>query len=168
MKCYNLDPSHYFSFLGFSWDACLRYTKIELELKTNIDQYLLVEKGIRGGISIVSNRTSTANNKYLPNFDINLPNKLIIALDFNSLYGYAMRQPLPTGDFIWLTSDEIKQLQVQDLDDNAETGYILEVDLLYPHHIHDYTSDYPLAPEKKWYPTSGYHLTPHMLPSVWR
>ena len=91
MKCYNLDQSHYFSLPGFSWNACLRYNKVELELITNIDQYLLVEKGIRGGISVVSNRASTANNKYL--------HKFIIALDVNSLYGFAMTQPLPTGNF---------------------------------------------------------------------
>ena len=60
MECYNLGLSHYFSLPGFSWDACLRYTKVELELITNIDQYLLVEKGIRGGISVASNRASTA------------------------------------------------------------------------------------------------------------
>ena len=50
MEYYNLDPVHYFSSPGFSWDAMLKMTGASLELITDIDIYLMVEKGLRGGI----------------------------------------------------------------------------------------------------------------------
>ena len=148
MNSFNLDPSHYYSLPGFSWDACLRFTEIELELITDIDQYLFFEGGIRGGISVVSNRFSEANNKYLSDFDSDKPSKFILALDVNSLYGLSMCSPLPIGNFKWLNDEEISTLNIQDITDDSMIEFIFEVDLLYPHYIHDFTSDYPLAPEK--------------------
>jgi hypothetical protein len=50
MKHYELDPAHYFSAPGMSWDALLKKTKVQLELLTDIDQHFFVEKGIRGGV----------------------------------------------------------------------------------------------------------------------
>ena len=46
-----LDPCHYFSFPGLSWDAILKITGVELQKITDIDMYLFIEKGLRGGIS---------------------------------------------------------------------------------------------------------------------
>ena len=48
---YGLDPCHYFSSPGLSWDAVLKMTKIELDLISDIDMHLFIEKGRRGGIS---------------------------------------------------------------------------------------------------------------------
>ena len=58
LKSYNLDPCHYFSAPGFSWDAMLKMTKVELENISNADIYLFIEKGMRGGISCASKRYS--------------------------------------------------------------------------------------------------------------
>ncbi len=69
-------------------------------------------------------------------------------LDANNLYGWAMSQPLPTGEFDWLTDQEIADLDVTDVADDNEQGYILEVDLQYPSELHDFHNDYRLAPEK--------------------
>ena len=59
-----------------------------------------------------------------------------------------MSQPLPTGDFRFLTEDEIDKLDILNVPDEHPTGYILEVDLEYPHCIHELHNDYPLPPEK--------------------
>ena len=59
-----------------------------------------------------------------------------------------MSQPLPTREFDWLTDQEIADLDVTDVADDNEQGYILEVDLQYPSELHDFHNDYPLAPEK--------------------
>jgi hypothetical protein len=145
---YKLDPCHYLTAPGLSWDAMLKMTEVNLELLTNIDMHLFIEKGIRGGIASINHRFSKANNAYLQNYDADKPSKYIIDLDANNLYGWAMSQHLPTGKFKWLSEDQISKLDVVNVpNDNAE-GYILEVDLEYPSEIHDNHNDYPLAPEK--------------------
>ena len=56
LKNYGLDPVYYFTAPGLAWDACLKITGVSLELLTDSDMLLMIEKGIRGGISIISNR----------------------------------------------------------------------------------------------------------------
>ena len=65
LKYYGLDPCHYFSRLGLSWDAMLKMTGIELKLISDIDMHLFIEKGMRVGISYIAKRYSKANNKYM-------------------------------------------------------------------------------------------------------
>ena len=68
LKFYGLDPCHYFSSPGLSWDAMLKMTGIKLEKKSDIDKYLFIEKGLGGGISYVVKRYAKANNKYTENY----------------------------------------------------------------------------------------------------
>ena len=56
LKIYGLDPVYYFTAPGLAWDACLKMTSIDLELLSDPNMLLMFEKGIRGGISIISNR----------------------------------------------------------------------------------------------------------------
>jgi len=144
---YELDPCHYFTSPGLSLSACLKYTAVELELFTNIDQLLFIERGIRGGISTICNRYSRANNKYLPDHDPSKPSKYIMYLDANNLYGYAMSEPLPVGGFRFLSFDEFCKLKIMDIGEDDEIGYIFDVELSYPSKLHDEHNDYPLAPE---------------------
>ena len=65
IKNYKLDPAHYYTAAGLAWDATLKVTEVELELLSDIDMLLMVEKGIRGGVSMISNRYGKANNKYM-------------------------------------------------------------------------------------------------------
>ena len=65
MENYSLDPAWYYTSLGLSWDALLKHSKIILELLSDVDMLLMFEKGIRGGISMISNRYGKANNKYM-------------------------------------------------------------------------------------------------------
>ena len=65
LKIYGLDPVYYFTAPGLAWDACLKMTNIDLELLSDPNMLLMFEKGIRGGISIISNRYGEANNKYM-------------------------------------------------------------------------------------------------------
>ena len=48
IKNYNLDPAHYYTATGLAWDAALKITKVELELLSDMDMLLMVERGIRG------------------------------------------------------------------------------------------------------------------------
>ena len=99
LEYYKLDPCHYFTSPGLSWDAMLKMTNIKLELMTDIDMFQFIEKGMRGGISYIANRYGKANNKYMKEYDEKAPSKYIMYLDANNLYGWAMSQYLPTGGF---------------------------------------------------------------------
>ena len=110
LNYYGLDPFHYLSSPGLSWDAMFKMTEIELELISDIDMYLFIEKGIRGGISYITKRHNKANNKYVKNPDNIKKDTFITYFDVNNLYGWAMTQYLPYGNFKWMTSGEIKSL----------------------------------------------------------
>ena len=59
MQYYKLDPWHYFTSLGLSWDAMLKMTDIKLELITDVDLFQFIEKGVW----YIANRYGKANNK---------------------------------------------------------------------------------------------------------
>ncbi|XP_068704787.1 uncharacterized protein [Montipora foliosa] len=148
LQYYKLDPCHYFTSPGLSWDAMLKMTDIKLELMTDIDMFQFIEKGMRGGISYIANRYGKANNKYMKTYDEKAPSKYIMYLDANNLYGWAMSQYLPTGGFRWMTEKQINNMNLSKYSENSKKGSILEVDLAYPKELHDLHNDYPLAPEK--------------------
>ena len=138
---YKLDPLHYITSPGLAWDAMLKMTKINLELITDIDMQLFIEKGMRGGISYIAHRHAEANNKYTRNYDPDKPSSYIMYLDANNLYGWAMSQPLPYGNFQWVEADSV-------IPKKKGIGHIYEVDLEYPKELHDLHNDYPCAAEK--------------------
>ena len=148
IQYYKLDPCHYFTSPGLSWDAMLKMTDIKLELMTDIDMFQFIEKGMRGGISYIANRYGKANNKYMREYDEKAPSKYIMYLDANNLYGWAMSQYLPTGGFKWMTDKQINNIDLAKYNENSEKGLILEVDLEYPKELHDLHNDYPLGSEK--------------------
>ena len=108
---------------------------------------MMFEQGIRGGISHISKRYASANNKYMKDFDESKPSTFIQYLDANNLYGWAMSQKLPTGGFKWIDVDKPSVLKLLEKKD-TNIGYIFEVDLDYPSALWDSHNDYPLAPEK--------------------
>ena len=149
LKNYGLDPVYYYTAPGLAWDAMLKMTKINLELLSDIDKLLMIEKGIRGGISIISNRYGKANNKYMKDYNKKEASKYLMYVDANNLYGWAMSQKLPIHSFKWMTDKEIKNLfKVQVVQFWERTPCILEVDLEYPEDLHDLHNDYPLCPER--------------------
>ena len=145
-KHYGLDPAHFFTVPGMAWDAMLKMTEIKLELLEDVDMLLMIEKGIRGGISNAFKRYAKANNKFMKNFDPNSKSSFIVYLDANNLYGWAMSKPLPVGSFEWMGEADLKNWERFVAEKGI--GCILEVDLEYPKDLHDFQNDFPLAPEK--------------------
>ena len=149
LKNYGLDPVYYYTAPGLAWDAMLKMTKINLELLSDVDKLLMIEKGIRGGISIISNRYGKANNKYMKDFNKKELSIFLMYLDANNLYGAAMSEKLPVHNFKWMTNKEIENLfNNQIVQVWEKTPCILEVDLIYPEELHDAHNDYPLCPER--------------------
>src|SRR5688572_6526149 len=107
MSNYGLDPAWYFTSPGLAWDAALKITKVQLELMSDYNMLLMIKRGLRGGVSTISNRYARANNKYMPSFDDSEPSSFIAYLDANNLYGWSMSKPLPTRGFEWMSGAEL-------------------------------------------------------------
>jgi hypothetical protein len=139
---YKLDPAYYFTSAGLAWDAALRYTRARLDLLEDYDMHLMIENGIRGVIAQCCKRYSEAKNLYLGKEG----DTCIMYLDRNNLYGGSLSQYLPTGGFEWIDPNTIGP--ILDMKDDADVGYILEVDVDYPEELHDLHADLPLLAEQ--------------------
>ena len=149
MQNYELDPAHFVSAPHLSWEAMLKMTKCKQELLTDAAMFTLLHEGLRGGVSMISKRHAKANNKYMGSlYDASQPSSYIIYLDANNLYGWAMSESLPTGEFKWLGEEEFSAINWLTQKDDQDIGYFVECDLDYPKELHDLHNDYPLAAER--------------------
>ncbi|GET55307.1 uncharacterized protein LOC114539009 [Rhizophagus irregularis DAOM 181602=DAOM 197198] len=146
----SLDPSHYVSAPGMFNDSLYKSSGAELKLMTDIDEYLMVEKGIRGGMTMASHRYAKANNLKCPDYDSSKPTTWILYEDMNALYSGAMTQYMPTEIIGKVGPEEVPDIQT--IAPDAEIGYMPEVDLEVPAHLHNFFADYSLAPEKQIVP----------------
>lgn len=109
---------------------------------------MMIEKGIRGGITHISKRYSEANSKYMKDFNPDKPTTFIQYLDVNNLYGWAMSQRLPAHGFKWLKGLTVSKT-IEILNQKMSNhGYIFEIDLEYPKKLWISHNDCPLAQEK--------------------
>ena len=145
---YGLYPAHYYSAPGLSWDALLKKTGVDLELLTDLDMHLFIERGMRGGISMASKRYAKAKNPLVEGYNTAEPTNYITYLDANNFYGWVMSQPLPKSGFHWKRVMPTEE-QIMKIGPNVKKGWILEVDLAYPEELHKLHKDYPVAPEKR-------------------
>ena len=103
LKIYHLDSAKFLSAPGLAWQAVLKNTEVKLELLTDTDMLLMVEKGSRGGICHTIYRYAKANNKYMKDYDKKKKESSCIQYwDVNNLYGWAMSQKLPVNKFDWI------------------------------------------------------------------
>ena len=107
----------------------LKMTRIKLDLISDIDMHLFIEKGMRGGISYISKRYSKVNNKYMKCYYSSEESKFVMYLDVNNLYGWAMSQYLPYSELKWLSKKEISRFCLNSISENSFVGYILEFTL---------------------------------------
>ena len=145
LKNYGLDPAHFYTAPGLAWKACLKKTRIRLEFLLDPNLLLMVERGIRGGITQSINRWARANNPYMGSeFVPNKPTRYLQYLDVNNLYGGAMYQPLPPRGFKWV---DIKPNEIRKLAKCKYKGYLLEANVKYPRELHDSHNDLPFMCE---------------------
>ena len=121
----------------------------KIELLTNVDMLLMVEKGIRGGICHGIHRYAKTNNQYMNNYDKNKKSSYSQYLDANNLYEWAMSQKLPVDGFKWKKNMlKFNEDFIKNYDEDSDKGYILEVDVKYPKKLHDLHCDLPFLPER--------------------
>jgi len=90
MNNYGLDPAHFYTTPGISFQACLKMTGVRLQLFSEPEMHLFVENSIRGGVSVISHLHAVANNDYTCE-DVNETeqNSFIFLSDANNLYGHS-------------------------------------------------------------------------------
>ena len=149
IKVYELDPAHFLSAPGLAWQDCLKKTEVELELITDVDILLMIEKRIRGGICYAIHKYAKANNKDIIYYDENKEISYVLHLDANNLYGWAMSQKLPVDGFKPVKDvSKIDEDFIKNYDEDSDKGYILEVDVEYPKNLNELHSDFPFLPER--------------------
>ena len=132
---------------GFAWGACLKYTGVELEVISDIDMLLFIEKGIRGGICHSVRRNAKTNNKYLKDYDVNKESSFLIYIDYNNIYGKAMCKKFPVRDFKWENDiSEIDESYIKNYDEEGDRYD--EVDFQYPKELHIDHSNFSFLPER--------------------
>ena len=129
IEIYELDPAHFLSAPRLAWQACLKKTRVNLELLADIDMLLMVEKRIRGGIFQATYRYARANNKYMNDYDKNFESSYLVFLDANNLYGWAMSQKLLINGFEWVKKlSRFNERFIKNYSEISDRGYFLEVD----------------------------------------
>ena len=127
-------------------DIMLKYTDAEVELITDPEMNTMLQNSIRGGLSFINKRMAFVKKDEHP--ETGEDTNVILYVDANNLYGRAMVFPLPYSDFAWMTEEDLANFDVEKdvTRENDAYGYILEVDLKYPAHLHLDHNSFPLAP----------------------
>ena len=107
-------------------------TGIKLQKIDDNNIHLFLEKGMRGGLSSISNRYSKSSD-----------DKTIMYWDMNNLHGTVMIfDYLPYEDFKFLSEEKMKVFDLYSILENSLIGYILEVDLEYRTFLHELPNDW--------------------------
>ena len=138
LKIYHLYLVKFASAPGLAWQAALKKTEVKLELLTDIDMLLMVQKGIRVEICHEFYRYLKANSIYMKSNDKNKESSYLKYWDVNILHVSAMLQKFPLNNFEWIedTSHFIKDY-VKNYNDESDEGFFLEVDLGKLHELHN-------------------------------
>ena len=124
-------------------------TVIELDLLTDINMLLMVEKSIRGGIFNAVNHYTKANKKCMEDFEKTKEWQYLQYWDVNNLYGSTMSQTFPAFNFEWVEdTSQFNAVFIKNYDEKSGVTYILEVDVQYPKKLHKLHSDLPFLPER--------------------
>lgn len=157
---FGLDMVQYLSLPHMALDTMLKMTNAELELIADHEMSDALHKNVRGGHSFVNTRHAVKKDPPIKKGKKRSRKRkreereeeeesCILYLDANNLYGSSMRYPLPYDGFRWMSAHEIQDFDpYKDIKFENGPGYILEVDLNYPPHLHKKHNAFPLAPEK--------------------
>ena len=130
LEIYELDPAKFLPALELTWQAALKKTNVKLDLSTDIDILLMVEKGIRRAICHSNYSYAKPNSKYMIDYDKNKESSYLQYWDVNNLYRWAMSQKFPVNNFEWMK--DIFQLNydfIKNYNEESDEGYFLEVDV---------------------------------------
>ena len=149
LEIYELDPAKFLSAPGLAWQAALKKTKVKLDLLTDIDMLLMVEKGIRGGICHYIYQYAKANKKYMKFYDKNKESSYIQYWDVNNLYGWTMLQKFSVNNFEWIKdTSHFNEDFIKNHNEESNEENFLEVDVQYFAKLHELHNGLPFLSER--------------------
>ena len=149
LKIYEFDPTHFLSAPGLAWQAALKKTKVKLDLLTDIDMLIMVEKGIRGGICHSIYQYAKTNDKYMKDYDKNKESLHFQYWNVNNLYGWAMSQKLSGNNFRWIEdASQFNEDFIKNYNEESDEGNFVEVDVQYLEKLRELYNDLPFLPER--------------------
>ena len=149
LKIYEVDPAKFLSAPGLAWQAALKKTKVKLDLLSDVNMLLMVEKSIRGGICHSIYQCATANNKYMKDYDRNKESSYIQYWDGNNLYRLAMSQKLPVNNSEWVKdTSQFNEDFIKNCNEESDEGYFLEIDAQYLEKLHELRNGLPFLLER--------------------
>lgn len=145
-----LSPMHSISLPSFSLDCFMALSKANYQFVKDPEIVNFIESGIRSGIETSNIKLSVANTERL-NFDTvtNETRTELLFIVLSSIYASCCTNALPVSDYEFLKPDEIENLDILNVSEDSEFGYICEVKMSYPDHLHIEHNDFPLAPSKR-------------------
>ena len=124
--------SKFLSAPALAWQTALKKGKVTLDLLTDINTSLMVEKGIKGGIYHSLHQYAKANKKYMKDNDKNKESLYLQYWDVNNLFGWAISQKLPVNDFEWIEdASQINEDLIKNYNEESDKGYFFELDVQY-------------------------------------
>ena len=147
-------PSNHMNGAALSFRAGIKSSETNIELLSDMSMYDVFHNSVRGGYCAVNIRHSRCNNvdlgpKY---YDKNKESSIAIFPDFNGLYSWCLKQPLPYGGFRYLSKSELSKYRDNfrlfldyDRNNDSETGLYLTVDFYIPTELAMLTDDMPLS-----------------------
>ena len=152
---YRLDPAWNLCLAGYSFQAMLYETGMQIELITDINMQLIPLLGTRSGYSIVNQKFVAARNWYLGDELENGEESVqLIQLDQNNLYAGVLCDKLPSGNYRFLTTSQLENFQIMNSSDDDEKGYVFVADISYKPETHDYFDSYPPLTNMEYPPRS--------------
>ena len=149
IKIHELDPPCFCTAPCLACEAALKKTKVRLDLLTDIDVLLKVEKGIREGICHSIYQYAKADNKYMKDYDKNKKWSYLKYQDENNSYGWAIWKKLPVNNFEWIEdSSQFNENFIKNYNEESDEGYFLEVDVEFPERLQNLHDDLPFFPER--------------------
>jgi hypothetical protein len=149
MEYFYLDPTYFYTGSRFTLEAGFFFDRTRVEIVADKRIENMVERGIRGGVVLLSESYVKSNTKRYGKFDPTLPPTQILSVDLNGNYAHALCKKLPQGDFHYLTPSELEALKISEFDPDGTYSYILDVHLVIPPHLHEKYQSFPPISEKR-------------------
>ena len=151
---FHLDCTKYISVPQLSFDSMLLTLSEPIHLMTDPDMILMMEQNVRGGVSFINERHVCLKNFSKTKANETIETKIqdqLLYIDANNLYSVAQSAPLPLKNYSWCTPTDLSQIQeyVLEIPVDYTYGFILEVDIISPPHIHEKCESLPFLPYEK-------------------